>query len=76
MSHKLDRQKGIYDEKVHGVPFKQNDLVWLPSTVVPQGCGRKLHRSWTGPFKVVKQLADSILSSECSITKASTSRAL
>ena len=25
MSHKLDQQKEIYDEKVHGVPFKQND---------------------------------------------------
>ena len=59
MSHKLDRQKDIYDEKVHGVPFKQNDLVWFHSTVVPWGCGRKLHHSWTGPFRVVKQLADS-----------------
>ena len=29
MSHKLDRQKDIYDEKVHGVPFKQNDLVMI-----------------------------------------------
>ena len=27
MSHKLDRQKDIYDEKVHGVRFKQNDLL-------------------------------------------------
>ena len=60
MSQKLDRQKDTYDEKVHGVPFKQNDLVWLHSTVVPRSCRRKLHRSWTGPFKVVKQLADSV----------------
>ena len=60
MSHKLDRQKDIYDEKVHDVPFKQNDLVWLHSTVIPRVCGRKLHRSWTRPFKVVKQLADSV----------------
>ena len=60
MSHKLDQQKDIYDEKVHGVPFKQNDLVWLCSTVVPRGCRRKLHHSWTGPFKVVKQLTDSV----------------
>ena len=51
MSHKLDRQKDTYDEK---------DLAWLHSTIVPRGCGRELHRSWTGPFKMVKQLADSV----------------
>ncbi len=60
MSHKLERQKDIYEEKVLGVSVKQNDRVWLDSTVVPRGCGRKLHRSWTRPFKVVKQLADSV----------------
>ena len=60
MSQKLDRQKDIYDEKVQGVPFKQNDVVWLHSTVVPWRCKRKIYRSCNGPFKVVKQLADSV----------------
>ena len=49
MSHRLDRQKDIYDEKIHCVIFKQNNLVLLHSTV-PRGSRRKLHRSWT--FKV------------------------
>ena len=44
MSHKLERQKNIYDEKVLGVSFKQNDRVWLHSTVVPRGCRRNNSR--------------------------------
>ncbi len=49
-----------YNDKAHGKPFEQGDLVWLHSTVVPKGVGRKLHHPWTGPFRVVKKLSDSV----------------
>ena len=60
MGHKLDRQKRLYDKKVHGKPFQEDDLVWLHATVVPRGVGRKLHRPWSGPFRIVKKLSDSV----------------
>ena len=60
MGHQLDRQKDLYDRRVHGEPYKQDDLVWLHSKVVPKGVGRKLYRPWTGPFRVIKKLSDSV----------------
>ena len=60
MVHQLDRQKELYDERIHGKPLKRDDLVWLHSKVIPRGVGRKLHRPWTGPFRVVKRLSDSV----------------
>ena len=56
----LDRQKEIYDRKIHGKPYKINGLVWLHSTVVPKGVGRKLHHPWTGPFRIVKRISESV----------------
>ena len=58
MGHKLDRQKDLYDKRVHGKLFEAGDLVMLFSPVVPRGCPRKLHRPWTGPFKIVNRLSD------------------
>ena len=29
VGHKLDHQKRLYDKKVHGKPFEENDLVWF-----------------------------------------------
>ena len=53
------RQKAIYDEKVHGAPFNQGDLVWLHSPAVPRGLSRKLHCPWKGPFKVAERIGNS-----------------
>ena len=52
------RQKTVYDRKIHGEPFKQGDLVWLYSTVVPPHTCRKLHHPWKGPYRVVSKLSD------------------
>jgi hypothetical protein len=60
MGYKLDRQKEIYDKKVHGVPFQPRDLVWLHSPVVPRGQARKLHHPWTGPYRIVSKLSDAV----------------
>ena len=58
MGFKQDRQKELYDCKRHGEFYKAGDLVWLHSPVVPRGASRKLHRPWTGPYKIIKRLAD------------------
>ena len=57
MSHRC--QKECYDKRIHGKPFKEGDLVWLHSPVVLRGQSRKLHHSWTGPFKIVEQISES-----------------
>ena len=54
----LDRQKEIYDQRVHGKPFATGDLVWLHSPAVPRGQSRKLHRPWSGPYRVVSKLSE------------------
>ena len=56
--HKLERQKELYDRRVHGSPFEEGDLVWLHSPVPKRGLPRKLHQPWTGPFRVVRRLSD------------------
>ena len=58
MSGQLQRQKELYDKKIHGEPFEPNSLVWLHSTAVKRGTPRKLHLPWKGPFRVVKKLSD------------------
>ena len=58
MGHSLDRQKWYYDVRIHGEPYKEGVLVWLHSPVVPKGTAQKLHRPWTGPYKIVHRLSD------------------
>ena len=55
------RQKAFYDRRIHGERFNTGDLVWLWNPAVPRKKGfncKKLHRSWQGPFEVIKQLSD------------------
>ena len=58
MGFKQDRQKELHDRKQHGEFYQTGDLVWLHSPVVPCGASRKLHQPWTGPYKIIKRLAD------------------
>ncbi len=60
MGRKLQRQKELYDRKAHGDPFEPGDLVWLHSPAVPRGQSKKLHRPWTGPFRIVRKLSDAV----------------
>ena len=60
MGHKLQQQKVRYDLRAHGKPFEEGDLVWLHSPATPRGKSRKLHRPWTGPYRVVRKLGDSV----------------
>ncbi len=58
MGHSLSCQKVLYDQKVHAKLFEPGDLVWLHCPAVPRGHSKKLHRPWTGPFRVVSKLSD------------------
>ena len=60
MGQKLCRQKEIYDKRVHGDSYKPGDLVWLHNPAVPWSHSKKLHRSWSGPFKVVDKTFDAV----------------
>ncbi len=53
MGHQLDRQKELYDQKVHGRPLEPGDLVWLHCPAVPKGQSWKIHKPWNGPYRVV-----------------------
>jgi len=54
MPKQLRRGIELYDKKIHGKPFDEDDLVWLHSPVVKHGRSRKLHLPWSGPYRVVK----------------------
>eukprot|EP00731_Ephydatia_muelleri_P025604 Em0017g687a len=53
-----NRQKALYDVKVHGAQYQVGDWVWLHSPAVPRGQCRKIHHPWTGPFKVVECIGE------------------
>ena len=38
----LERQKEIYDRKVHGQPFEKGDMVWLHNPAAKRGRSNKL----------------------------------
>ena len=52
------RQKDIYDKRVHGKPYKEGDTVWLFDTVVEKGKSKKFHHPWKGPYRVLKKISD------------------
>lgn len=54
----LQRQKEIYDRKVHGQPFEKGDMVWLHTPAAKRGKSRKLVCPWAGPYVVVKKLSE------------------
>ena len=59
MSRELDRYADLYNaKKIHGCSFKPGDLVWLHSPAVGRGLSKKLHKPWTGPYKVVDRLSE------------------
>ena len=43
---------------MHGEPYQPGNLVWLHSTVCKGHEGKKLHYPCTGPYEVIKRLAE------------------
>ena len=60
MGHQLEQQKIRYDEKINGRLYKSGDLVWLHNPSIPWGQSKKLHRPWTGPYRVITKLSDAV----------------
>ena len=54
------RQRELYNKHIHGVPFEAADLVWLHIPTVRRGECKKFHCPWSGPYKVMKRLCESI----------------
>ena len=54
------RQKTYYDRKIHGNTLKEGELVWLWNPAIPRKRGycRTFHRSWQGPYRILKKLSD------------------
>ena len=52
------KEEELYNRKVHGPPLQEGEKVWLFTPAVPRGDSRKLHRPWTGPYKVLKKLSE------------------
>jgi len=51
-------QKILYDEKIHGKPYKAGDWVWLHPPVVSSGSSWKLYCPWKGLYSIVKKISD------------------
>ena len=62
MGHQFERQKDLYNKRVHGDPYEPGDLVWLHSPAVPRCQSKKLHVHCpsVGPFRVVSKLSDTV----------------
>ena len=46
LSTAIQRQKELYDAKVHGQEFMVGDLVWLNNPVMARDASLKLHCPW------------------------------
>ena len=57
-TRQLKHQSDLYNQKVHGNPYKVGDFVWVLFPQTPRGKSKKLYRPWKGPFVVVKKLSD------------------
>ena len=60
MGHKQQRQQDCYNSKTHGNAFMADKHMWVHNPEVPRGKSKKLHRPWTGPFRVLKRLVESV----------------
>ena len=56
------RQKELYRERQHKINI--DDLVWLFTDRANQSLNRKFQSFWSGPYKVVKQLSNTIFEIE------------
>ena len=58
VSHQQRRQKEYYNQKFHGKAFVKGELVWLHNPVVKKDHSHKLHKPWSGQYKVCQRLSD------------------
>ena len=53
-----ERQKRLYDNKVHGEGYSPGDLCWMANKVRKKGVSPKLQPAWKGPCLLVKMHGD------------------
>ena len=64
----IDRRSTMMRKYMKNLMLKMTWFNWHYSKVVPRGVGQKLHRPWKGPYRIVKQISDSVyrLQNPCS----------
>ncbi|GLV33385.1 uncharacterized protein CBL_20131 [Carabus blaptoides fortunei] len=50
------RQKAYYDKKVKFINYAVGDTIWLHQSTPRIGESSKLHRPWTGPYRIIKDM--------------------
>ena len=55
---KQNRQKEVYDKRIHGPSHSPGDLVWLHNAKVPRGTNKKFHKPWNGPYRALEKISD------------------
>ena len=58
LSTRHQRQKEIYDKRIHGKPYSEGDTVWLFNPVVEKGQSKKFHHPWKVTLPCVKEDCD------------------
>ena len=64
-----DRQKRLYDTKIHGNGFQPGNLCWCASKVRKKGVSPKFQPAWYGPCLVVKVHSDVVMEIQSKATK-------
>eukprot|EP00731_Ephydatia_muelleri_P031170 Em0022g684a len=55
---KYSFQKEIYNKKVHGQPLVDGDMAWLFNPAIRKGQPRKLHKPWSGPYRIRRKMSE------------------
>ena len=54
----IERQKIVYDSKMHVYHFQAGDCVWLLNPMTTKGVSSKLQPSYVGPFLIIAKFND------------------
>ena len=55
---KYSLQKELYNKKVHGQPLVDGDMVWLFNPAIHKGQSWKLHKPWSGPYRIRTKMSE------------------
>ena len=55
---KYSFQKELYNKKVHGQPLVDGEMVWLFNPAIRKGQSRKLHKPWSGPYRIRRKMSE------------------
>ena len=64
MNKASDRQKKTYDHRVHVIPYKEGDLVWLKLCNKTKRLCPKLQPRWEGPYILTRKISDLVVEIE------------